>query len=122
VGTAVLLFDRSKAGRKKDEFIWFYDMTADGFSLDDKRTPVEANDIPDVLAKWEKREEGPNSYRVPLEKILASDDLSLASGRHKPVDVQAVQHDDPQEILREVLEVEEEIAKRTRNLLKAISK
>ncbi len=120
VGTAVLLFDRSKTGRKQDEFIWFYDITADGFSLDDKRTPVEANDIPDVLAKWEKREEGPNSYRVALEKILASDDLSLATGRYKPVTVQEIQHDNPQEILREVLELEYKIAEKTNQLLKSI--
>ncbi|MBI5438972.1 MAG: hypothetical protein HY936_08540 [Nitrosomonadales bacterium] len=35
-------------------------------SLDDKRTPIAANDIPDALAKWPMREEGPNSYRVPI--------------------------------------------------------
>jgi len=64
------------------EFVWFYDLTADGFSLDDKRTPVEANDIPDALAKWPKRDEGPNSYRVPIEKIREND-LSLAAGRYK---------------------------------------
>ncbi len=57
--------------------------TADGFSLDDKRTPIDANDIPDVLAKWPNREEGPNSYRVPIEKIREND-WSLAAGRYKP--------------------------------------
>jgi type I restriction enzyme M protein len=122
VGTAVLLFDRNKTGRKQDEFIWFYDITADGFSLDDKRTPVEANDIPDGLAKWEKREEGPNSYRVALEKILASDDLSLTAGRYKPVTVQAVQHDNPQEILREVLELENDIIKKVKKIESQLSK
>ena len=48
------------------------------FSLDDNRTPIDANDIPDVLAKWPGREEGPNSYRVPIEKIRAND-WSLAA-------------------------------------------
>ncbi len=41
---------------KPTKSVWFYDLTADGFSLDDKRTPIEANDIPDVLAKWPKRD------------------------------------------------------------------
>ena len=52
VSTAVLLFTR---GAKTDK-IWFYDMAADGFSLDDKRTPVPENDIPDILACWQNRQ------------------------------------------------------------------
>ena len=69
VGTAALIFQKGKPTKS----VWFYDLTADGFSLDDKRTPIEANDIPDVLAKWPNREEGPNSYRVPIEKIREND-------------------------------------------------
>src|SRR5665647_2155321 len=56
VGTSVLIFERG--GQTKS--VWFYDLTADGFSLDDRRTPTEANDIPDALAKWPAHEEGPN--------------------------------------------------------------
>jgi type I restriction enzyme M protein len=52
VSTAVLFFTR---GAKTDK-IWFYDMAADGFSLDDKRTPVSENDIPDILACWQNRQ------------------------------------------------------------------
>lgn len=52
VSTAVLLFTR---GAKTDQ-IWFYDMAADGFSLDDKRTPIAENDIPDILACWQNRQ------------------------------------------------------------------
>ena len=90
VGTAALIFQKSKPTQS----VWFYDLTADSYSLDDKRTPIEANDIPDVLAKWPEREEGPNSYRVPLEKIQAND-WSLAAGRYKPVTTEAVNHDTP---------------------------
>jgi type I restriction enzyme M protein len=97
--------------------VWFYDLTADGFSLDDKRTPIEANDIPDVLAKWPGREEGPNSYRVPIEKIKEHD-WSLAAGRYKPTTVEAVNHDSPAEILSEVLKPESEIIQRGGALLK----
>jgi type I restriction enzyme M protein len=117
VGTAILIFDKTKAKRKKDDFVWFYDLTADGFSLDDKRTPIEANDIPDILAKWEKREESANSYRVPIEKILESEDRSLSAGKYKPVTAQATSHDAPQDILGEVLELEDEITKKTKKLL-----
>jgi len=65
VGTAALIFQKGNSTQS----VWFYDITADGFSLDDKRTPIDANDIPDVMAKWPNREECPNSYRVPIEKI-----------------------------------------------------
>jgi type I restriction enzyme M protein len=52
VSTAVLLFTRGA----KTENIWFYDMAGDGFSLDDKRTPVSENDIPDILTCWKSRQ------------------------------------------------------------------
>jgi type I restriction enzyme M protein len=141
VGTAILILDRTKAppttlsgtfpksatksmvDKKtsnadlgKDGFIWFYDLTADGFSLDDKRSPIETNDIPDVIAKWEKREEGANSYRVPIAKILESEGFSLAGGRYKSATAQVTNHDTPQDILREVLELEDEIAKKAKSL------
>lgn len=111
VGTAALIFEHGKA----TESVWFYDLTADGFSLDDKRTPIARNDIPDVLAKWPGRMEGPNSYRVPIEKIKAND-WSLAAGRYKPVTAQTANHDAPDKILAEVLAMEESIAAKARRL------
>ena len=113
VGTAALIFEKLKNPRPLGEgkgkgFVWFYDLTADGFSLDDKRTPIEANDIPDVLAKWPNCDEGPSSYRVPIEKIRENE-WSLAAGRYKPVATEAVNHDSPAEILGEVLKLENEI-------------
>jgi type I restriction enzyme M protein len=107
--------------RYNTKSVWFYDLTADGYSLDDKRTPIEANDIPDVLAKWPGREEGPNSYRVPLEKIQAND-WSLAAGRYKPVTTEVVHHDTPKEILGDVLKLENEIIRRGDALLAQISR
>ncbi|MCU0783012.1 MAG: type I restriction-modification system subunit M [Verrucomicrobia bacterium] len=101
--------------------VWFYDLTADGYSLDDKRTPIEANDIPDVLAKWPNRDEGPNSYRVPIEKIKANE-WSLAAGRYKPVTTETVNHDAPKEILGDVLQLESEIIRRGQALQKQLAK
>jgi type I restriction enzyme M protein len=115
VATAALIFQKGAPTKS----VWFYDMTADGFSLDDKRTPIEANDIPDVLAKWPNRDEGPNSYRVPIDKIKAND-WSLAAGRYKPVTTEVVNHDAAAEILGDVLKLENEIIKRGRLLLRQI--
>jgi type I restriction enzyme M protein len=119
VGTAALIFEKGAAKSKGTKSVWFYDLTADGFSLDDKRTPIEANDIPDVLAKWPEREEGPNSYRVPIEKIRANNG-SLAAGRYKPVTTEAVNHEAPAKILRGVLKLEDEIIQRGNTLLETI--
>jgi type I restriction enzyme M protein len=112
VGTAALIFEAGK----RTESVWFYDLTADGFSLDDKRTPIAANDIPDLLAKWPQRAVGPNSYRVPLDQI-EDNDWSLAAGRYKPVVAEEVHYDPPAQILREVLELEREIIRRGEALL-----
>lgn len=112
VGTAALIFQKGTPTKS----VWFYDLTADGFSLDDKRTPIELNDIPDLLAKWPSHQEGPNSYRVPIETIREND-WSLAAGRYKQVIADAVNHDMPAEILSEVLRLENEIVSRGNALL-----
>jgi type I restriction enzyme M protein len=116
VGTAALIFEKGK----RTESVWFYDITADGFSLDDKRTPTpDKNDIPDVLAKWEGRDEGLNSYRVPV-KTIEENDWSLASGRYKPNTNETAIHDDPHKILADMLHFEERIVEQTKSLAKAI--
>jgi type I restriction enzyme M protein len=111
-----LIFQKSKPTQS----VWFYDLTADGYSLDDKRTPIDANDITDVLAKWPNREEGPNSYRVSMEKIREHD-WSLAAGRYKPVTVETANHDKPKDILSDVLKLESDIIRRGNALLTQIS-
>jgi type I restriction enzyme M protein len=115
VGTAVLIFQKSKPVQS----VWFYDLTADGFTLDDKRTPIEANDVPDVLAKWSGREEGPNSYRVQIEKIKGNG-WSLAAGRYRLVTAVVVNHKAPVDILGDVLKLENEIIRRGNTLLERI--
>ena len=91
VGTAALIFQKGKADDNRlvlrPHRRWLQLRTISA-------TPIEANDIPDVLAKWPSREEGPNSYRVPIEKIQEND-WSLAAGRYKPVTAEAVNHDAP---------------------------
>ncbi len=64
VSTAVLIF--TKTGHGGTDNVWFYDMTADGFSLDDKRSPVADNDIPDIIARF--RNPGAEKDRQRTEK------------------------------------------------------
>jgi type I restriction enzyme M protein len=116
VGTAALIFQKGTPTKS----VWFYDLTADGFSLDDNRTPIEANGIPDVLTKWPNREESANSYRVPIEKIKEND-WSLAAGRYKPATTKVANHDAPADILVNILMVENEIIRRGDALLAIIS-
>lgn len=74
-----------------------------------------------MLAKWSNREEGPNSYRVPIEKIKEND-WSLAVGRYKPVTTELVKHDLPAEILGDVLKIENEIVRCGNALLTKIGR
>lgn len=115
VGTAIFIFRKGRS----TESVWFYELTADGLSLDDKRAPIEANDIPDILAKWPGREEGPNSFRVPVEKIRENG-WQLMPGRYKPIRFDEVTHEDPADILTNVIRMEMEIAEQAKALLEKV--
>jgi type I restriction enzyme M protein len=115
VGTAILIFEKGRS----TESVWFYELTADGFSLDDKRIHIESNDIPDILAKWQDREEGLNCFRVPVEKIRENG-WKLMPGPYKPVMLEAVQYDPPTVILADIFRMETEIAKRTKTLMERL--
>ena len=113
VSTAILFFTKTNSGGTDD--VWFYDVRADGFSLDDKRNPVEANDLPDVLARWqaqdaeEDRARTDQSFLVPKADIVAQGyDLSL--NRYKEVVHDEVEHRDPRDIIADIEELDAEIA------------
>lgn len=110
VSTAVLVF--TKGGRTEN--VWFYDVQADGYSLDDKREKVPANDLPDVLARWRARDAARDTDRtakaffVPAAEIReAKYDLSI--NRYKEVPYEPVTHEEPREILRKLRTLDEEI-------------
>ncbi|MCI0563644.1 MAG: N-6 DNA methylase, partial [Nitrososphaera sp.] len=103
------------------DHVWFYDMEADGYSLDDKREPVEVNDIPDILARWKARDPTKDTDRtakaffVPRAEIVANKyDLSI--NRYKEVKHEAAQYDPPLQILDELEALETEIQKDFREL------
>ncbi|WP_418400923.1 type I restriction-modification system subunit M, partial [Catenibacterium sp.] len=82
VSTAILVFTKTTTGGTDN--VWFYDMKADGLSLDDKRSPVEENDIPDIIHRYEHLDEEKDrkrteqSFFVPKEEIAENDyDLSI---------------------------------------------
>jgi type I restriction enzyme M protein len=114
VSTAILLFTKTNSGGTED--VWFYDVQADGFSLDDKRNPVEADDIPDVLARWKDRAGAERdrarteqSFCVPKAEIVAQGyDLSL--NRYKELVHDEVEHRPPLEIIADIEKLEGEIA------------
>ena len=110
VSTAILLFTKTGAGGTSD--VWFYDMKADGFSLDDKRQEIKDNDIPDILAAWKTRRDdgrGAAAFTVPKEEIVESGyDLSI--NRYKKVEYEALVHRAPQQLIAELRTLESGIA------------
>jgi type I restriction enzyme M protein len=134
VSTAILLFTKTNSGGTDD--VWFYDMHADGFSLDDKRTPQpDKSDLPDLLKRWQSlrtaheavpralsgspdersRKRTDQSFLVPKADIVANDyDLSI--NRYKEVTYEAVEHDSPKVILKRLAKLEEEIEKGRKEL------
>lgn len=114
VSTAVLVF--TKTGHGGTDQVWFYDMKADGFSLDDKRTEIADNDIPDIVARFHNlegerdRQRTQQSFLVPKAEIVENGyDLSI--NKYKQVEYTPVEYLSTQEILADLNELEMEITK-----------
>jgi type I restriction enzyme M protein len=139
VSTAILVFTKTNSGGT--DFVWFYDVEADGWSLDDKRSPLlpedklgpapktplaagdhGKNNLPDVLARWVEREgyereraRTAQSFCVPKAEIAAQGyDLSL--NRYKEIVHEAIEHLPPKELLAELMKLEEHIQRGMREL------
>lgn len=112
VSTAILIFTKTEHGGT--DKVWFYDMKADGFSLDDKRTEVKENDIPDIVARFhnlaaeEGRARTEQSFLVEKSEIVANEyDLSI--NKYKKTEHVAEEYPSPQEIFTNLNELEQEI-------------
>lgn len=117
VSTAILLFTKTNSGGTDN--VWFYDMEADGYSLDDKRTPLnrdnhKENNLPDIIARWKnldgekKRKRTDQSFMVPVDEIRENGyDLSI--NRYKEIVHEEVNYDPPQKIIEDLLKLEDEI-------------
>ena len=112
VSTAIMIF--TKTGTGGTDKVWFYDMKADGFSLDDKRNEIEENDIPDIverfnnLDKEEERKRTEQSFFVSKEEIVENSyDLSI--NKYKEIVYEEVHYDAPEVILGRIRDLEKEI-------------
>ncbi len=112
VSTGILIF--TKTGHGGTDNVWFYDMQADGFSLDDKRTPVAENDIPDIIERFHNSDKEANrartekSFFVPKQEIV-DNDYDLAINKYKKVEYVPVEYPSTQEIMVELHELEMKI-------------
>ena len=105
VSTAVLVF--TKTGYGGTDNVWFYDMKADGFSLDDKRSAVSENDIPDIVARFHNlddekdRERTEQSFFAPMQEIV-DNDYDLSINKYKKTEYVAVEYPPTSEIMAEL--------------------
>lgn len=123
VSTAILIF--TKTGHGGTDNVWFYDMTADGYSLDDKRTPISDNDIPDIIERFKNldkevdRERTDKSFMVPKQEI-ADNDYDLSINKYKEVVYEKVEYPPTSEIMANIREIELEIGKEMDELEKLL--
>ena len=114
VSTAVLVFTRT--GHGGTDKVWFYDMRADGFTLDDKRTPTKENDIPDIVARFhdlaaeESRARTEQSFLVPKDEIVRKN-YDLSFNKYKETEYVPVKYPPTGEILAELRALEAEVSK-----------
>lgn len=112
VSTAILIFTKTEHGGTDN--VWFYDMTADGFSLDDKRTPVSENDIPDILTRFKNlggerdRKRTDKSFMVP-KKDIVDNGYDLSINKYKEVEYIPVEYPPTSEIMANIRELEANI-------------
>jgi type I restriction enzyme M protein len=112
VSTGIIVF--TKGGRTDEVF--FYDVQADGYSLDDKREPVDANDLPEALEAWQRYEAGEGDFSDRTEKAfivpaaeIREKKFDLSIGRYKEVTYKEEEYDPPKLILKRMKKLEGDI-------------
>ena len=111
VSTAVLVFTKTNSGGTED--VWFYDMKADGYSLDDKRSAISENDIPDIVKRFHEmdkekdRERTEQSFLVPADEIRKNGyDLSI--NKYKKTEYVPVEYPPTEEIIANLKKLNQE--------------
>ena len=113
VSTAILIF--TKTGHGGTDKVWFYDMQADGFSLDDKRQAIKDNDIPDIVARFNNieaendRKRTDRSFFVPKQEIV-DNGYDLSINKYKKTEYVAVEYPPTSEIMEDLRKLEQEIS------------
>ncbi|WHY25176.1 type I restriction-modification system subunit M [Bacillus halotolerans] len=112
VSTGIMIF--TKTGTGGTDNVWFYDMKADGYSLDDKRTPIEVNDIEDIITRFNKldseieRKRTEQSFFVRVDEIREQG-YDLAINKYKEIEYEEVKYASPNEILNNINNLEKDI-------------
>lgn len=112
VSTSILIFTKTNAGGTEN--VWFYDMQADGFSLDDKREEVEENDIPDIITRFsnleaeKERSRKEKSFMVSKEDI-AKNGYSLRMKEYKEIEYQKIEYPSSEKLLNDVDALKDEL-------------
>ena len=119
VSTGILIF--TKTGHGGTDKVWFYDMKADGYSLDDKRSPVKENDIPDIIERFNHldkelgRKRTEQSFLVDMKEII-DNDYDLSINKYKEVVYEKVEYPPTSEILADIEQLNKEIDKNLEEL------
>ena len=121
VSTAIMIF--TKTGDGGTDKVWFYDMTADGFSLDDQRQPVKENDIPDIIKRFNNRNSKQEQERKRTEKSffvtkeeIVENDYDLSINKYKEIIVEKKEYEKPKVILKRVIDMENELQQKLKEL------
>lgn len=123
VSTAILVFTKTGAGGTDN--VWFYDMKADGYSLDDKRTEVSENDIPDIIERFHNREteterkRTEQSFFVSVQEIK-DNEYDLSINKYKEIEYIPVEYPPTSEIMANIKELEKEISEQMAELEKML--
>lgn len=112
VSTAILIFTKTNSGGT--DKVWFYDMLHDGFTLNDNRTPIEENDIPDIIASYKNRHNEDNTDRKAKHFFVEAEEIrqngyDLSINKYKEIEYEEVQYEAPQKILADIKALESEV-------------
>lgn len=123
VSTAILIF--TKTGHGGTDNVWFYDMQADGLSLDDKRSPVNENDIPDIIERFRNRDKEVERARTEKSFFVKKDeikenDYDLSINKYKEVEYVPVEYPSTLEIMTDIRELEMKIGQEMDELEKLL--
>jgi len=123
VSTGILIF--AKTGHGGTDKVWFYDMTADGLSLDDKRTPVAENDISDIITRFHNLEDEADRKRTDksffvTKKEIVDNEYDLSINKYKQVEHKTVEYPPTSEIFASIEAIEAEVAKEMAELKKLL--
>ena len=124
VSTGILIFTKTNHGGTDN--VWFYDMQADGLSLDDKRSPVSENDIPDIIERFRNRDKEADrsrtdkSFMVPVKEII-DNDYDLSINKYKKVEYVPVEYPSTDEIMKQIMELDAEATKQLEELQKMLT-